>query len=63
MYFKSDKDHPLWLSQLADNIKPTFLDMLIVPHVYIISQSIYLDLSEYNEILYLGSRDVYISHL
>ena len=33
------------------------------PHVSKISQNIYLDLSELNEILYLGSRDVYLSHL
>ena len=28
-----------------------------------ISQNIYLDLSELDEILYLGSRDVYLSNI
>ena len=29
----------------------------------IIGQNIYLDLSELNEILHLGSRDMYLSHI
>ena len=33
------------------------------PYASITSQNIYLDSSELNEILYLGSRDVYLTHI